>query len=213
MGRIGYFGGTFDPPHLGHLAIGRAVLASGLADQVAYAPAYVPPHKQERKLSPFADRLAMTEALIRGEPGLWCCDLENRLRLFPSYTIEMLAAFRREHPADEVALVIGGDSLVQLPTWHRARELVAEYRVITFPRREWRPDWRELARFFGEEGAGRLRQGVLAVPFQEISSTSIRKKVEKGEKLDHIISEGVKTYLEEHGLYRGTEAEERKNQR
>ena len=148
----------------------------------------------------------MTEALIRGEPGLWCCDLENRLRLFPSYTIEVLAAFRREHPADEVALVIGGDSLRQLHSWAGARELVERYEILTWPRPGETIDAKTLIRFWPPEMVKKLLSGILSGDFFEISSTKIRNDVAKQREMVHInngMTQRVWEYIRDKQLYSG----------
>lgn len=206
--RIVYFGGTFDPPHAAHLEIGRAVLASGRADLVMYAPSYVPPHKRDRAITPFADRLAMTRLLVRGEPGLEATDFEDRIRLNPSYTLEVLRRYKHECPECDVAFVVGGDSLAELGTWYSARTLLEEFGVIVAPRTNVVLDWDALERTFGLVLTEKIRCGVLNSSFSEISSTFIRKKLEKNVFPDNIMNEAIKEYIREHGLYRIAESGE-----
>ena len=85
--RIAYYGGSFDPPHSGHLGVARAAVASGRTDRVLFAPAFVPPHKVNSERASFRDRCNMVKLLIGGEPGFALCDIEGRLKLTPvSYT-------------------------------------------------------------------------------------------------------------------------------
>ena len=104
MTATAFYGGSFDPPHKGHLGIALGALKSGRTRRVLFAPAYDPPHKHGKKRAPFADRLAMVKLLIAGHPGLEACDIESRLALHPSYTIEVLAALERERPGERLQL-------------------------------------------------------------------------------------------------------------
>lgn len=206
--RVGYLGGSFDPPHAGHLAIARAALASGRVDRVAMAPAWEPPHKQGARREAFAERLELVKLLIAGaapdagaDDAIFAEDFEGRLRLEPSYTVEVLARYAQAHPDWDLVLVIGGDSLTQLPLWHRARALLERYGVLIFPRKGWTPDWAALERAFGDKIVQGLRCGVLDGPFCEISSTFLRKKLENSEKEIISIEEAVFKRIRERGLY------------
>ena len=106
-----FFGGSFDPPHLGHLAVARGALASGRCDLVRFVVGARPPHKAGVAQSSFADRLAMTEALIAGEKAMEVSDLEARLPAGkPTYTIEALELYRDVY-GEKPILLIGADSL------------------------------------------------------------------------------------------------------
>ncbi len=201
--RIAFFGGAFDPPHLGHLAEARAALDAGAADRVWFAPAYAPPHKQGRRLAAFDDRAAMTGVAIGGEPGMELTRIEDELRLVPSYTFEVLSTLAERHPEDTWRLLIGGDSLGQLHGWHRAEELARRFEVVTYPRRGETPGLEELRRNWPEELARKLAAGILDAPFYEISSTEVRKKVEKKENLATVLTDSVADYIRKNQLYQG----------
>ncbi|MBQ9500557.1 MAG: nicotinate (nicotinamide) nucleotide adenylyltransferase [Lentisphaeria bacterium] len=204
-----FFGGSFDPPHLGHLGVARGALQSGACGRVVWVPAWSQPHKQGVKTAPFAHRLAMTELLIRGEAGMAASDIEARLRLQPSYTVDVLKHFAAELSADEEpALLIGADSLLALHTWHRAEELVAACRILTYPRPGCAVTEEILARHWPGKTAGKLLSGVMEGVFFEISSTEIRNSMAKTENRSHIIeadkcplSAAVRGYCEKHALY------------
>ena len=100
--RTAYFGGSFDPPHNGHIALARAVVELDLADEVWLSAAYIPPHKQ-RRLSDFADRMAMLKLACRGLKQVFPCGIEDELKLNPSYTSEVLAELRRRYEFSSVA--------------------------------------------------------------------------------------------------------------
>jgi len=199
-----FYGGSFDPPHSGHLGIALSALDSGRTNRVLFAPAFDPPHKSGHCRAPFADRLAMVKLLIGNRPGLEACDIEERLALSPSYTCEVLAALRRERPGERIQLLIGGDSLLALHTWGHAEELVGEYEILTYPRRGETPDAAALALHWPPRTVRKLLAGLLPGEFFEISSTNIRNGVAKQDKMRHINSEAterVEEYIRQHHLY------------
>jgi nicotinate-nucleotide adenylyltransferase len=130
---IGLFGGSFDPIHCGHLTpVLDAMTELGL-DRVVYLPTGRPPHKPDRKLAPALARYAMTEIALLGHDRLWVSGRELD-ETAPSYTIDTLLHFRAEHPHDELHLLIGSDSYVELRSWHRVDEIVAIARLAVLTR-------------------------------------------------------------------------------
>lgn len=207
MSRKAFFGGSFDPPHVGHLGIAQAVLASGRCDEVVWFPAYMPPHKTGAKRAPFADRMAMIGLMIASESGMSVSDFENRLRLSPSYTIDVLRRLREE-TGEKYILLIGADSLHDLHTWHEAQTLVREFEVVAYPRDGWDVSERALAEHWDEPTAKRLADAVIPGKFFEISSSEMRFSMEKNLSRRHIIaSDGltaeVAAYIRNHNLYTG----------
>lgn len=178
-----FFGGSFDPPHPGHFGVASGALDSGRCDRVLWVPAYAPPHKQGKERMPFERRFEMVEMMIAGVGGMECSDIEHRLALDPSYTISVLEKLSEETP-DELALLIGDDSLARLHTWHRAHELVEKYLVLTYPRQGCSLD--HLPEHWSAEECQKLLSGRLDGKFFEISSTEIRKKMAKNAKWSDI---------------------------
>jgi nicotinate-nucleotide adenylyltransferase len=122
--RIAFFGGSFDPPHLGHLAVARAAQAALRLDRVLFAPVGAQPLKPEGASASFPDRAAMTRLAIEGEPGFKLSLLDApRPDSSPNYTLETLHALRDEFPEAELFLLLGADSLAQLRNWHGAAEI------------------------------------------------------------------------------------------
>ena len=117
-----WFGGSFDPPHFGHLGVAKMALASGCCQRVLWCPAYLPPHKSNRERADFSVRLMQVQELISGEENMAASDIENRLKLTPSYTAEVLKHLEQELPG-ELVLLIGEDSLAQLHLWYQAQYL------------------------------------------------------------------------------------------
>src|SRR5208283_146178 len=114
--RIGIFGGTFDPVHLGHLIVAEQCREQGRLDEVCFIPAARPPHKQERSVTPFAQRLEMLALAVAGQPAFRVEDLEDH-RPGPSYTADTLEELRRSRPDAEFLLIVGTDTLEDLPHW------------------------------------------------------------------------------------------------
>jgi len=125
-GRIAYFGGSFDPPHAGHLAIARAALRALSLDKVLFAPVGLQPLKPGGSSASFVDRVAMTQLAIGGETGFYLslADSPDEYSSSPNYTIGTLTRLRRSlRPGTELFLLVGADSFRTLPQWHRAAEI------------------------------------------------------------------------------------------
>jgi nicotinate-nucleotide adenylyltransferase len=132
--RIGILGGSFDPPHLGHLHVARCARDELALDEVRLIPAAIPPHKMSRELADGRHRLAMLALVARGQPWL-VVDPRELERGGPSYTIDTLSALRTEgRPDDALFFLIGSDSLVDLADWRRAPEVVELATFVTVPR-------------------------------------------------------------------------------
>lgn len=205
MKPIAFFGGSFDPPHLGHMAVAEAALRAGICRHVAWVPAYAPPHKCDSG-APFADRLAMTEAAISGHDDMSANRIEEELQLNPSYTFEVLAAWEMRYGAPP-ALLIGADSLRELHTWHRAAELAERYSIISYPRGGRLVTAAELSEHWSVLMVEKLLGGMLTGDFFEISSSELKNRMEKFTEAGDIIhlkdhlAPGVCDYIVEHGLY------------
>ena len=200
--RIGIFGGTFDPPHLGHLILAERCREEAELDQVWFLPSYVPPHKTDRPLTRFEHRCEMVALATTGQPAFRVDGIEKELPP-PSYTVETLAELTRRHPAHEFALVVGGDSLSELHQWHQPQRLVAQARLIAVPR----PG---AARVSGDELAARLGLPAEAVRLQlvdcpqvEIASRDIRARAKAGRSIRFLLPRGVEEFVRERSLYRG----------
>ena len=180
-----FFGGSFDPPHPGHLGVALGALASGRCGRVLWVPAYSPPHKQGRERSSFEDRSDMVSDMICGFENMELSDIEKQLALEPSYTISVLDGLEKRM-SGRLALLIGSDSLAQLHTWHRAHDLVEKYEILTYPRKDACVTEEFLSAFWSKEECRKLLSGVLEGRFFEISSTEIRKKMAKNAKWSDI---------------------------
>ncbi len=202
--RLGLLGGSFDPPHLGHLHVARAAHDALDLDRVLLIPAARPPHKLGRVLASDEDRVAMTGLLARAEPWLQV-DRRELSRGGTSYTYDTLAEICRDlsNPGDEIFFLLGSDSLVDLPTWHRAAELVTLATIVTVPRDPASLELgRAQVRLALPAAAERILEHVLDVEPMEISSSGIRARARAGQPIDELVPRAVADYLRAHRLYR-----------
>jgi nicotinate-nucleotide adenylyltransferase len=198
VSRVGVLGGTFDPVHLGHL-----ILAEEARDQlglsvVHFVPAGDPPHKQGRRLAPVEDRLRMIELAIAGNECFRASRVDAE-RPGPHYTLDMVRIFHAQLPVGgELYFLMGYDSLTELPTWHRAPELVASCRLVALTRHNVPLDWDYLeSRLPGV----RQRVTLLDMPELEIASHQIQARVRDGRTIRYLVPDEVCRYIEDHGLY------------
>ncbi|HET90287.1 MAG TPA: nicotinate-nucleotide adenylyltransferase [Chloroflexi bacterium] len=199
MLRLGILGGTFDPPHYGHLALaenGRVQL--GL-ERVLFVLAGQPPHKPEQPVTSAAHRVAMIEAAITGNPAFFASrvDLE---RPGPHYTVDMLAALQQQYPGAALFFLMGGDSLAQFPTWRDPAGILQRARLAVMGRPGYQPDWERLERAVPRIKT-RLTQ--LDVPRLDIASTDLRRRVGVGLPLRYLVPPAVEEYVRRNRLYVG----------
>ena len=128
MERLGVFGGTFDPPHFGHLALARAARDALVLTEVLWAVAADPPHKRGQVRTPAAIRVRLVQAAIAGEPGMRLSRVDLD-RPGPHYSVDAVAILANAHPGAELIFLIGGDSLRDLPTWHQPQDLIRRCRL------------------------------------------------------------------------------------
>jgi len=200
---IGLLGGTFDPIHLGHLALARAARSSLALDEVLFIPAARPPHKIGRPITPAADRLAMVELAIQDEPGTAVSRIELD-RPGPSYTVDTVASLLEEAARDDgqidLTVILSAESFADLPDWHAANRLVELATIAVAPRPGHPlPEPTALAdRLPGIVG----RLAVIHATLPDISASTIRELVAAGRPIDHLVAPRVAAYIKEHDLYR-----------
>ncbi|MCS6993894.1 MAG: nicotinate-nucleotide adenylyltransferase [Anaerolineales bacterium] len=199
--RIGIFGGTFDPPHLGHLILAAEAQAQLGLDRVLWVLTPQPPHKPERAITSLEHRLEMLRRTIHGCTGFELSLVEME-RTGPHYTIDTLSILQQKDPTAKLVLLIGGDSLRDLPGWSRPAEIVAAVHALGVMRR---PDDRiEL------ETLERLFPGISSkirfvdAPRLDISSSLIRQRIAGGGHYRYYLPPGVYDYIQKNHLYRVT---------
>ncbi len=191
--RIGVFGGTFDPPHVGHLVTAVNVRHALHLDRLLLVVANRPWQKvASRSITPAVDRLALVEAAVRGVEGLHASSLEID-RGGESYSADTIGALRAEHHDAELFLVLGADAAAGLGTWERVDEVRAEAELVVVDRPGSRP----------AHVPGGWRWTHVEVPMLEVSSTDLRTRIIDGRPLDYLLPRDVITCVGERRLYRG----------
>jgi nicotinate-nucleotide adenylyltransferase len=178
---IGLFGGSFDPIHAGHVAPVRAARAALGLERVFFLPTAHPPHKAGLRFAPALARYAMVELALLGEEGLFVSTHE--LGAGPAYTVETLEHFHAELPGSDLHLLLGGDSLAELPSWRRWRELPSLAKLVVLTR----PGWEGAACVGALPAALQAAAGAGRLLFVEhepvaVSATELRAKLAAGEE-------------------------------
>jgi nicotinate-nucleotide adenylyltransferase len=210
-GAWGILGGTFDPPHYGHLAIAEHVRVVLDLTGVLFVPAGVPPHKQGQPISPVADRVAMVEAAIAGNPAFRLSRVEVD-RPGPSYTTDTLALLHAEPlagagpgaaagEARRYVLILSTEALLGLPGWHDPQRILRQCLVAVVPRPGYRPPGRA---WFSEHFPGQESR-VVFVEGPELghSASLIRRYAADGLPIRYLVPPAVEAYVAEHELYDG----------
>jgi len=189
--RIGLFGGTFDPPHVGHLVTAVNVRYALSLDVVILMVNDVPWQKEgQRDITPALDRLAMVRAAVADVPGLEAGDLEIEAG-GPSYTADTLAALAEIYPGAELFTIVGDDAAAGLPTWERYEEVVAASTMVVVDRPGVAP-----------ELPGDIDWVRVESPRLEVSSTDLRARFTDGRPLDYLVTDPVLDVIETEQLYR-----------
>jgi len=215
--RIGIFGGTFDPVHLGHIKAAGDVRAAFRLDQVLFVPSFIPPHKMSGTAASAQDRLRMVELACRGHEGFVASAVEVDARE-TSYSILTLARVRDTFPDAWIFFILGVDAFLDIGTWREYEGVLAESLFIVIDRPGF--DLGEAGAVLGGRLLGRIhrvlpgeavddillaRFGVflLSIGALAISSTEVRATIQRGDSLAGLVPGPVESYIREHKLYRG----------
>jgi nicotinate-nucleotide adenylyltransferase len=196
------FGGSFDPPHRGHVELPRHVQQAIGADAVVYVPAARSPHKPDRPASAPSHRLAMLQAALNGldDAVILTDELDRADEDTPSYTVDTLERLRQTLGEDTtLRLLIGADQVPAFDHWHQNQRIVelAEPVVMLRPPFTRQSLLEQVPAAERDRWADRL----VEVPAKDVSATEIRDKAGRGEVIDHLVPEPVARYIEQHGLY------------
>jgi len=196
--RIGLFGGTFDPPHIGHLILASEAVQQLELSRLLWALTPQPPHKEPAAITPVEHRLAMVKLALADNTAFELSTLELD-RPGPHYTIETVERLKTAAPDSSIALLLGGDAVNDLPEWHRPRDLVAACDLIgAMLRPGVTIDIERLER--GLPGvAGKIQ--ILDVPLIDIASSEVRRRIRERLPFRYFLSTAVFKYIHEHGLY------------
>lgn len=202
--RIGIFGGTFDPPHIGHLILAAEARDQLQLDRVLWVVTPTPPHKKGRTISPLPVRLELVQAALDVDTGFEISRVEID-RPGPHFSVDTVQILGRENPGADLFYLMGGDSLHDLPTWFHPQEFLNSLAGIGVMRRP--QDFVDLP------WLERVLPGIVAkvhfveAPLLEISSTSIRERIALGKHFCYFLPPAVYDIIQKKKLYRAPEPE------
>lgn len=190
--KVGIFGGTFNPPHMGHLIVAEHVRGEMVLDRVMFVPAFIPPHKLHDDVVSSEHRVAMLKLAIQDNPHFEVSETELQ-RGGVSFTVDTLRDLTTKHPSDEFNLLIGMDNLLEFHTWKSPEKILNLVKVVVMTRPGFTEKDNPLIRKDGMK--------LCPVPEIGISSREIRKRVHEGSSVRYLVPDSVRDYLFEHHLY------------
>jgi len=203
--RLGLFGGSFDPVHYGHLLLAEYCREQAQLDQVLFMPAAIPPHKQEQSLSAADDRVTMLELAVGGQPAFVVSRLELD-RGGVSYTVDTLRELQTADPQAELFLLLGADSLADLPNWREPAEICRLATPLVVRRRGVAElDYSVLEPFVAPDRVELFRRSQVEMPVIELASREIRRRVSAGASIRYQTPRAVEKYISSNRLYRGAQ--------
>jgi nicotinate-nucleotide adenylyltransferase len=203
VAKIGVYGGSFDPVHIGHLLMAREAAEAAGLDKVLFMPTHIQPFKQDAEVSADADRLTMLKAVTEGSALFGVTEVETQ-RQGVSYTIDSLellkASLYRGGEDTEIYFILGTDMFLMLEQWHRAEELLRTFAFVAL----YRPGYKDEAL---KDAAEKYRStyGTKVIIAEntrfDVSSTMIRSRVRDGKSIAYLVPKFVDRYIHERGLY------------
>ena len=197
--RLGIFGGTFDPPHIGHLILAAEACKQLGLDCLLWVLTPVSPFKSDQAITSLEHRLAMVQHAIADNPNFELSRLELELPA-PYYTVDTIQRLSDRHPTAEIIVVIGGDSLRDLPRWHRPVDLVSACHAIGVMRRP--SDSVNLSALERQIPGTQAKVRFVDAPLLEISSSDIRRRIREKLSFRYYLSPPVYEYIRKNKLYR-----------
>ncbi len=196
--RVGVLGGTFNPPHIGHLVCAQEARATLGLERVLLLPTGVPPHKELAEDPGPAVRRALCERACAGDSALSVCPLELERR-GPSYTVDTLRELHAREPEHELTFILGGDMALTFGGWREPGEIVRLARLAVAEREAARE---EIARALRDVPGALERTDVFPMPRLEVSSSEVRGRVRAGGPIRHLVPDAVGELIAAAGLYR-----------
>lgn len=197
--RLGLFGGTFDPPHLGHVALATAACEQLDLQRVLWILTGVQPLKLEQRITPAEHRLKMLALALNDYPQFVISPIELE-RPGPHYSVDTVRLLAERYPQDDLIFLMGGDSLRDLPRWRSPAELVAACAEIGVMRRP--DDAVDLAALAAQIPGLTDKIRFINAPLLDVSAGEIRRRIAAGEDARHLVSPPVYNYIQQHNLYR-----------
>ena len=197
---IGILGGTFDPVHMGHVALGVAAISEAQLEKLIIMPAYIQPFKQGKRVTDDDHRLAMAKLAFEDIPGSEVSTLEiDRMRV--SYTFDTLSELKRQYPVKELFFITGTDSFMQVDSWYKGIELLKNFSFIVSVRPGYvEEELNKKIKVYNDLYHTKVIK--LAAHMPDISSTDIREAFKNGKSASSLVPEPVERYIKDNGLYK-----------
>ena len=192
--RTGIFGGSFNPIHIGHLALANYLCEFGEVDEVWFLVSPQNPFKQQQHLLDDTSRLRLVEASVAGYPHFHASDFEFNLPK-PSYTVHTLEKLSEAYPERDFYLIIGGDNWTAFDRWKAPEEILSKHHILVYPRRGYEFDKNTLP----------ARVKAVDTPLLEVSSTFIRHCIAEGKDIRYFLHPKAYQIIQEEGLYQTSE--------
>jgi nicotinate-nucleotide adenylyltransferase len=198
--KIGLFGGTFDPPHVGHLVVADQALTELELDEIWFAPVGQPTHKDGRHVSEAVHRAAMTRLAIATHPCFRVCE-DDINRAGPHYSLTLIQLLIEKHPQNSWFFIIGEDSLADLPKWHQPTALFALVQPIVAHRPGVRPGAAATAAIDAAVPGLSARIRWVGAPLLDLSSTDLRTRLREDRSVRYLMPRAVADYAYDNKLY------------
>ncbi|SMO74311.1 nicotinate-nucleotide adenylyltransferase [Saccharicrinis carchari] len=189
--RIGLFFGSFNPVHVGHLALANYIVENSYIEQIWFVVSPQNPFKEEDELANTTLRLQMLEASVKGYPKFKICDIELNLPT-PSYTYLTLKKLQATYPDFTFTIILGSDNLQQLHRWNNAQQIAANYSFMVYPRPGFKTEQKHL----------KIQLETIEAPVFNIDSTTIRKGIREGKNYTFMVPKEAYAYIVKKGMYK-----------
>ncbi len=199
LNKLGIFGGTFDPPHIGHLILAQEALGQIHLDRLLWVLTPYPPHKRDRWITPLNDRLKLVLAALADDPAFELSRVDID-RPAPHYAVDTVRLLSEQFPGWELVYLMGGDSLRDLPTWHCPVEFVAACDTLGVMRRPG--SHVDLTVLEAAIPGVSIKVHYLDAPLLEITSSDIRRRVAEGRPYRYFLPPQVYQLIQERNLYK-----------
>ena len=199
---VGIFGGTFDPPHNGHMNLALSIIENTDIDRIVFVLSAAPPHKPGQPISSFYNRMNMLNLAIHGTDVFSSSDIEYKRLPKLSYMYDTMLEFESTFSQDSIVLIIGEDSLDQLHLWYKGREIAEKWKILTYPRQGEKVTLESLKKNWTLEMSEKLLKTIVQTAVFPVSATNIRERIISKENINNLVKPEVLNYINKNKLYR-----------
>lgn len=198
---IGVLGGSFDPVHLGHKALGEAAMREVGLSRLIVMPAGIQPFKQDQKVTDGIHREAMAKLAFKDNENVSVCSYEIRNSDKVSYTVMTLSYLKRKFPDADIFFICGTDSFLTMETWYKGSDILKNFSLIVSARPGYKEEEFHKTLAYYEERYGTVTV-TLGAKMPDVSSTEVRRRILSGMPITGLVPEAVERYIADNGLYK-----------